>query len=128
MYRRTTLASMRPLSRPRRSRLHLEELEPRECLSGYAPTAQEQLFLEQLNDARANPTAYGASIGVNLSSVAPSPPLAFNTQLTQAARDHSTDMNNQAYFGHNTPQGVDPGQRITSAGFTWTSWGESIAA
>jgi len=105
----------------------LELLEPRQLLSGYQPSAQEQLFLEELNDARANPAAYGASIGVDLSSVAPSQPLAFNTELIQAARDHSQDMNNQGYFDHNTPQGVDPGQRITAAGFTWTAWGESIA-
>jgi hypothetical protein len=37
------------------------------------------------------------------------------------------DMNNQAYFAHNSPQGTDPGARITAAGFSWASWGESIA-
>jgi uncharacterized protein YkwD len=122
------VASMRQAAGSRRARLFVELLEPRNVPSGYQPTAQEQLFLEELNAARANPSAYGASIGVDLSGIAPSQPLAFNTQLIQAARDHSQDMNDHAYFNHDTPQGVNPGQRITNAGFTWTAWGESIAA
>ena len=36
-------------------------------------------------------------------------------------------MNARSYFAHNTPEGVDPGARITTAGFPWMSWGESIA-
>jgi hypothetical protein len=105
----------------------LEELEVRQVLSGFQPTAVEQLFLEQLNDARANPAAYGASIGVDLSGVAPSQPLAFSPQLIQSARLHSQDMNAQGYFAHTSPQGSDPGQRMTQAGFAWVGWGESIA-
>jgi uncharacterized protein YkwD len=119
---------MRSPSVRRGSRLYLEGLEPRQLLTGYPPTATEQLFLEQLNDARANPAAYGASIGLDLSAVAPSQPLAFDARLIQAARDHSQDMNNRGYFGHVTPEGIDPGQRLTNVGFRWTSWGESIAA
>src|SRR5262249_50797379 len=84
-------------------------------------------MLEQLNDARANPAAYGASIGLDLSSVAPSQPLALDLQLTQAARLHSQDMRDRAYFDHNTPEGIDPGRRLTNAGFVWQSWGESLA-
>jgi uncharacterized protein YkwD len=121
------LASPRPARAPRRARLHLEELEPR-LVPSYDPTAAEQLFLEELNDARANPAAYGASIGVDLSNVAPSQPLTFDTRLIQAARLHSQDMSDNAYFAHTTPAGVDPGARMSAAGFPWTSWGESIAA
>lgn len=112
---------------PRRARLTLESLETRCLLSGTPPTAVEQLFLEQLNDARANPAAYGRSIGLDLSGVAPSQPLAFDPRIIAASRLHSQDMNNQNYFAHNSPQGTDPGQRIFNAGFIWTSWGESIA-
>src|SRR5438105_11781400 len=110
-----------------RARVCLEELEPRRLLSGAAPTAVEQLFLEQLNDIRANPAAYGASIGLDLSTVAPSQPLAFDPLLIQAARDHSQDMSARGYFSHVTPEGLDPGARISQAGFFWNSWGESIA-
>src|SRR5207245_616545 len=97
-------------------------------LSGVQPTAAEQLFLEQLNDARANPAAYGASIGLDLSNVAASQPLAFNPQLIEGARLHSLDMSNRAYFDHYTPEGTGPGQRMTAEGYPWVSYGESIAA
>jgi uncharacterized protein YkwD len=108
--------------------LLLEELEARQLLSGFQPTASETLFLQLLNDARANPAAYGASIGVDLSYVAPAPPLAFNTLLEQAARLDAQDMNTRAFFGHTNPDGAGPGTRITNAGYVWTTWGESIAA
>jgi uncharacterized protein YkwD len=121
---------MRSNSSPRRakrSHLSLEQLEPRQLLSGYQPTAVEQLFLQELNDARANPALYGNSIGVDLSNVAPAAPLAFNPLLVEAARLHSQDMNNRGYFAHNTLEGIDPGQRLTAVGFNWVDWGESIA-
>jgi hypothetical protein len=88
----------------------------------------EQLFLEELNDARANPAAYGASIGLDLSGVAPAPPLAFDPRLIQAARLHSLDMNNRAFFGHTNPDGLDPGARLTNAGYPWYTWAESIGS
>ena len=108
--------------------LRVEELETRRVLSGVQPTAAEQLLLEQLNDIRANPAAYGAAIGLDLSGVAPAQPLAIDPLLTQAALGHSQDMSNRAYFDHNTPDGVDPGQRLTAVGVNWASWGESIGA
>jgi uncharacterized protein YkwD len=122
------MKSNRGSSVPRWNHLCLEQLEERQLLSGTQPTAAQQLLLEQLNDARANPAAYGASIGVNLSGLAPSQPLAFNPQIIDAAQQHAQDMNDRGYFDHNTPDGVDPGQRLTNAGVTWASWGESSAA
>jgi len=107
----------------------LEPLESRTVLStALQPTAQEQLLLQQLNAIRANPAAYGQSIGLDLSNVAPAQPLAFSTQLESAAQAHSQDMNNQNYFGHNGSNGQTPDQRMSSAGFNWSAWGESIAA
>jgi len=105
----------------------LEELEPRLVLNAQ-PTAYEQMMLEQLNAIRANPAAYGASIGLNLSNVAPSQPLAFDLGLVQAAEGHSEDMNANAYFAHTAPDGSTPGDRMTAAGVPWISYGESIAA
>jgi hypothetical protein len=96
-------------------------------LSGLPPTAAEQLFLERLNDARANPSAYGAAIGVDLSTVASAAPLAFDTRLVAAAHGHAVDMNARGYFGHTTPEGVDPAARLTQAGYIWQSWSESLA-
>jgi hypothetical protein len=106
----------------------VEELEPRRLLAGFQPTAVEQLFLELLNDARANPAAYGATIGLDLSGVSPAQPLAFNPLLIQAARLHAQDMSARSYFGHTTPEGLNPGQRLSATGFAWAGWGESIAA
>ena len=111
----------------RSSRVGIEELETRRLLSGFQPTAAEQLMLEQLNDIRANPSAYGAAIGVDLSAVAPAQPLAFDPRLVQAARLHAQDMDVRGYFAHNTPEGIDPGQRLSQVGFPWQSWVESSA-
>lgn len=92
------------------------------------PTAVEQLLLERLNDARADPAAYGRSIGLDLNNVAPSQPLAFDTRLIEAARLHSQDMSARNYFSHTGSGGSNPGQRLTAAGYPWNGWGESIAA
>ena len=122
------MASPAPAARPRRFRPCCEELESRRLLAGFEPTAGEQLLLERLNDARANPAAYGSSIGLDLSNVAPSQPLAFNPQLIMAARLHAQDMNNRRFFDHTNPSGQGPAERLTASGFAWTSLGESIAA
>src|SRR5262249_43711119 len=111
-----------------RARPRLEILEDRLAPAGVAPTAEEQLLLERLNDARANPAAYGASIGVDLSAVAPSMPLAFDPRLIQSARQHSQDMAARNFFGHVNPDGLGPSERMTAVGYPWVANGESIAA
>ena len=103
-----------------------EAIESRVLLSGYSPTDVEQYYLELLDDARFNPAAYGQSLGIDLSSVAPAQPLAMNEQLVESARLHSQDMIDQNYFSHTSPQGTDPGDRIAAAGFAYTGWAESI--
>jgi hypothetical protein len=113
----------------RSSRPVLEQLESRELLTGgFQPTAAEQLLIYQLNQIRANPAAYGTSIGLNLSNVSPSQPLAVDPLVTEAARLHAQDMNSQGYFSQTSLQGADPGQRLTQAGVPWVGWGESSAA
>jgi uncharacterized protein YkwD len=112
----------------RRASLFLERLEAREVLSGYTPTGVEQEFLERLNDARANPAAYGRSIGLDLSGIAASQPLAFNTDLVASSRNHSVDMDIHNFFAHNGSDGSDPGQRMAAAGYAWSGYSESIAA
>jgi uncharacterized protein YkwD len=127
--RRGARPARRPTLTVRRTAPRLEALETRMLLSsGLQPTAQDQLLLQELNAIRANPTAYGQSIGLDLSNVAPSQPLAFNTLLDSAAQAHSQDMNDQNYFAHITPAGQGPDARMSAAGFNWYAWGESIAA
>src|SRR5262245_32418685 len=105
-----------------RTALRLEELETREVPAAI-PTAMEQLLLERLNEARFNPAAYGASIGLDLSGVAPSQPLAWDTRLIEAAQLHSLDMSTRNFFAHTNPSNLGPGQRMTAAGYPWTAWG-----
>lgn len=54
-------------------------------------------------------------------------PLDADPKLARAARSHSADMATQGYFAHDTPDGTDPGKRITAAGYRWSAWGENIA-
>ncbi len=111
------------------ARFRVEPLEER-VLAGvlFQPTGDEQLFLELINRARANPAAYGDSIGIDLSDVAASEPLALNLQLVTSARRHSQDMHDRDFFDHVNPDGDDPGNRIDAVGYNWTGWAESIAA
>jgi len=101
------------------------------------PTADEQLVLEYVNRARANPTAEGTRLGIDITEglVAPNgpnlvqvrPPLAMNKILLGTARAHSQDMWTNNYFAHNDPSGNTPPQRMTAAGYNWTKAGENIA-
>jgi hypothetical protein len=117
------------LPRIRRGRRFLplsEELECRASAAGFTPTDFEQLYLEELDDARFNPGAYGAALGLNLSGIAPVQPLAMNPLLVQAARLHSQDMIARNYFDHVTPEGIGPQQRIQATGYRQKGWAESI--
>ncbi len=50
-----------------------------------------------------------------------------NGLLAKAASDHSADMVARDYFSHTSPDGTDPGARITAAGYRWSTYGENIA-
>lgn len=54
-------------------------------------------------------------------------PLTEDPQLDKAAQDHSDDMGARDFFDHTNPDGADPGQRITAAGYAWSTYGENIA-
>ncbi|OLZ65354.1 RNA polymerase [Streptomyces sp. IMTB 2501] len=53
--------------------------------------------------------------------------LTENPQLQKAAQGHSDDMAARHFFDHTNPDGADPGQRITAAGYQWSTYGENIA-
>ena len=100
------------------------------------PHADEQLVLEYINRARANPTAEGTRLGIvitegltaqEMAEVQVRPPLAMNAKLLTIARAHSADMYTNNYFAHNDLQGNDPFQRMNNAGYNWTIAGENIA-
>jgi uncharacterized protein YkwD len=120
------------------------------------PTGEEQLYLEYINRARANPPAEGVLLanttdpevtsaydffGVNLvtmmnefAAISPAPPLSFNAQLIEAARLHSGDMFTNVFQGHYTwnpatgamDSSKSPGYRMDLVGYNWNSYGENV--
>jgi uncharacterized protein YkwD len=54
-------------------------------------------------------------------------PLIANSQLESAAYLHSKDMGDNNYFDHTSQDGTTFSQRITNAGYRWTSAAENIA-
>ncbi|WP_202125205.1 CAP domain-containing protein [Actinomadura physcomitrii] len=53
--------------------------------------------------------------------------LTVNSKLARAAQGQSADMHARNFFDHTNPDGKDPGDRITAAGYRWSSYGENIA-
>lgn len=54
-------------------------------------------------------------------------PVSGDSLLARAASGHSADMVRRDYFSHTSPEGTDPGARITAAGYRWSTYGENIA-
>src|SRR5687767_10504572 len=115
-----------------------ESLERRQMFAVAFPTDAEQLMLELLNRARANPAAEATLHGLDLNeglapgtiSAAAKQPLAFNLNLIAAARSHSEDMLARDYFAHENPDGQTPGFRMSASGYAFTDtwgWGENLA-
>lgn len=114
------------------------------------PTGDEQLYIELINRARANPSAEGARLaastdvdvvsamnyyGVNksmmqteFSALAATPPLAPNANLSTSARGHSLWMFNTATQAHNQSATNTPSSRITATGYSWSTLSENIYA
>ncbi|MFD9304080.1 CAP domain-containing protein [Streptomyces sp. NPDC060048] len=55
------------------------------------------------------------------------PVLTVNGKLTKAAQDHSEDMAAHSNMSHTGSDGSDPGQRITRAGYQWSTYAENVA-
>ncbi|MFD3518020.1 sigma-70 family RNA polymerase sigma factor [Streptomyces sp. NPDC058657] len=55
-------------------------------------------------------------------------PVTSNGLLATAAQRHSQDMIARGYFDHTSPDGDGPGERVTAAGYKWSTYGENIAA
>ena len=89
--------------------------------NGTVYNVNKATLLQLVNDIRKNGCTCGATVMPAVSAV------IWNDQLAKAAYDHSVDMNTQDYFSHTGLDGSSPGQRITAAGYNWTSYGENIA-
>ncbi|MFF0431147.1 sigma-70 family RNA polymerase sigma factor [Streptomyces sp. NPDC004327] len=77
-----------------------------------APTSESGQVIELVNAERAK-----AGCG----------PLTENALLTRAAQGHSDDMAARDFFDHTNPDGDGPGERVTAAGYRWSTYGENIA-
>ena len=53
-------------------------------------------------------------------------PLTEDPRLQAAAQGHAEDMGARDFFGHESPEGTTPGQRIRDAGFNGRASGENI--
>ena len=102
------------------------------------PSDYEQLILELINRARANPGAEAARYGIDLNQGlsagtiqnTPKQPLAFHPRLISAARSHSQWMLDTDTFLHTGSGGSSAGDRMTAAGYAFTgtsTWGENIS-
>lgn len=114
------------------------------------PTGDEQLYIELINRARANPTAEGARLATTtdpdviaamnyyavnktmmqseFAALPVAPPLAPSANLTTAARGHSLWMFNTATQSHNQSATNTPSTRITASGYVWSNVSENIYA
>ncbi len=98
------------------------------------PTDLEQFMLELINEARANPSAEAARLGIGLNDglaatrigAASKQPLAFHPQLIQAARTHSDWMLGTDVFSHTGAGGSTPTERARAVGYPFSA-AENIA-
>lgn len=114
------------------------------------PTPEEQLYVEMINRARANPVAeaqlfatttdpdvrahydfYSVDLALmqaQFAAIPAAPPVAPNAALIAAARRQTGDMLTNAYQGHVGSDGSTFDQRITQAGYTYSTIGENVYA
>jgi hypothetical protein len=112
------------------------------------PTPKEQLYIEFINRSWANPsgeaqifaTSTDANVVANydffnvdlalmlqqFAALPAAPPVAPNAQLTAAARRHTGDMLTNSFQGHVGSDGSTFVQRVTAAGYTYSSLGENV--
>jgi len=111
------------------------------------PTPEEQLYLESINRARADPAAEairlrdttdpdilsayrGFSVNLSMmvsqiSAIPAYPPLSFNSNLIAAARSHTWDQFTNSFQGHVGSDGSSPAERVSRTGYPWTATGEN---
>lgn len=84
------------------------------------PTANEQLFLYEVNRARSNPQGYDAEKGLGgvCNGITPARPLALNKRLVTSSRFHTNEMAQYGYFAHTSPvTGDQPNKMVRNAGY-----------
>ncbi|BBO72189.1 hypothetical protein DSCA_61190 [Desulfosarcina alkanivorans] len=100
------------------------------------PSVEEQVHLEDINRARANPLAEAERLQIDLNEGPPSetisenpvPPLTFNRFLSLAAALHTEDMVVNKYQAHEGLDGRQPRDRMIDAGYLGNAVGENLAS
>jgi uncharacterized protein YkwD len=77
-------------------------------------------------ERRADAAAMLADINVRRASRGLAP-LVQDDRLSELARSHAEDMAQRAYFGHTTPEGLTPFERMDQANYRYTYAGENLA-
>lgn len=94
------------------------------------PSELEQVLLERINETRANPAPVGERLGVSLSDTSARQPLVFQTELLNAATDHSDYIISSGTFSHQGSGNTNAQQRMTAAGYPfgggYEGWAENL--
>lgn len=81
----------------------------------------QSALLSAINAARAASRQCGGALRAAV------PALSWNAALANAAQRHSTDMATRNFFSHTGSDGSSVGQRVSAAGYRWSSVGENIS-
>ena len=102
------------------------------------PSPQDEALLALINQARQNPLAVAASMGMDPEKILKDlpelekilkeglPPVTFNGKLFEAARAHTADMFANGYYSHVSPDGRGYDARIKDSGYPAFATGESL--
>jgi uncharacterized protein YkwD len=112
------------------------------CGMGFAaeslPSTHEEALLALINQARQNPLAVAASMGMDPEKILRDlpeletilkdglPAVAFNGNLYETARAHTQDMLTNGYYSHDSPDGRGYDARIRNNGYPAVATGESL--
>jgi uncharacterized protein YkwD len=84
---------------------------------------EQQAMLDAINDFRSQTRTCGSR-----GTFAAVSPLSWSCELEAAALTHSMDMANNNFFDHTGSDNSSGGDRASRAGYSWSAWGENIAA
>lgn len=102
------------------------------------PSSHEEALLALINQARQNPLAVAASMGMDPEKILKDlpelekilrkglPAVAFNGNLYDAARAHTQDMFAKGYYSHDSPDGRGYDAWIRDSGYPAVATGESL--
>ncbi|WTU55637.1 CAP domain-containing protein [Streptomyces sp. NBC_00056] len=126
---RTTASSSAPRTSesPRAPRTTASPAAPRTTASYSAPRTTVSPSAPATTAPESGDAARVLTLVNNERSKAGCTPLTMNAKLTKAAQEHSKDMASHQNMSHTGSDGSSPDDRITRAGYSWSSYGENVA-